>query len=318
MRPLSGKLITSSQARCAIQLPTNTECVLVQMTAHTHREDAVYRRMRRHSFGPIGLAQITSVAQTVQARLDEVPAAAAESAQLQLVQSGSLILQQGDAQTRFNPGELAVYDASRPFSFIYPKEFRTTIIQVPSVLLTRSGVLAESLNARSIPAQSTGRLMLEGVLRGSASSPSASDRTALSGAIIRAARLAISELDHHDESREEASRGLADKAVEYVTLHYTDSGLTAALVAEHFHVSLRTLFAAFEDRDESLATIVRRIRLAAAERLLSATRLPITDVAQQVGYADVTAFIRAWRAATGSTPARWRRTRTLWSDNPDL
>lgn len=301
-----------------MRLPTDPTCVLVQMHATTHAETAVYRRMHRHSFGHVGLSQIASVAQSVEARLDEVPARAMESTQLQLVHSGSLILEQGGTQTRFRAGEVALYDASRPFSFIYPEEFRTTIVQVPTVLLSAGGVLPASLDARSIGAGSRGRRMLEGLLlgalgRGPGRSPGpAGDPTALSSELVRAARLLVHEELGTTADRHPSSADLRREATELLHRRYTEPGLTAAAIAADLHVSLRTLFAAYEGADESLASTLRSIRLAAAERVLLTTRLPVSDVARGVGYADVTAFIRAWKAATGLTPARWRRLRTGW------
>lgn len=292
-----------------MRLPTDPTCVLVQMRATTHAETAVYRRMHRHSFGHVGLSQIASVAQSVEARLDEVPARAMESTQLQVVHSGTLILEQGGTQTRFGAGELAIYDASRPFSFVYPDEFRTTIVQVPTVLLSARGVLPAPLGARSVDAGSTGRRELEGLLRGSVGRGARPPRdpAALSPRIVRAARLMVDEELGVARERNAPAARLAAEAMELLHQEYADPGLTAAALAARLHVSLRTLFAAFEDADDSLASTLRTVRLGAAERLLLTTRLPIAEVAHAVGYADVTAFIRAWKAATGSTPARWRR-----------
>lgn len=48
-------------------------------------------------------------------------------------------------------------------------------------------------------------------------------------------------------------------------------------------------------------------RMAEARRQLRATDAPMDAIAQQVGYADVTHFIRQFRRVHGQTPARWRR-----------
>ncbi|MDN4599015.1 AraC family transcriptional regulator [Leifsonia virtsii] len=294
-----------------MRLPTDPTCVLVQMTATTHAEEAVYRRMRRHSFGHVGLAQIASVPQTVTAHLGEVPAQAMESTQFQLVHSGSLILQQGDVQTRFAAGDLAVYDASRPFSFVYPREFRTTIVQVPTVLLRARGVLPESLNGRTVAGDSTGRLLLEGMLRG-VPGPGAQHGYggpyALSHELVRAARSMLIELGH-GEGEPDGLRTdrLVEKAIDRIHASFADPGLTAATLASAFHVSVRTLFAAFEAEGRTVGATIRAARTAAAERLLLTTDATVAEIAHAVGYTDVTAFIRAWKAATGTTPARWRR-----------
>ena len=68
-----------------------------------------------------------------------------------------------------------------------------------------------------------------------------------------------------------------------------------------------------------VATVVRRetgrtvgewiltLRMAEARRRLRATDAAMDELARQVGYADVTHFIRSFRKVHGTTPARWRR-----------
>lgn len=48
-------------------------------------------------------------------------------------------------------------------------------------------------------------------------------------------------------------------------------------------------------------------RMAEARRRLRGTDAPMDTIAHQVGYADVTHFIRQFRRVHGQTPARWRR-----------
>jgi AraC-like DNA-binding protein len=293
-----------------VQLPSNPTCVLVQMHATTLGESPVHRRMERASFGQIALSRIASVPQTVAARLDEVPAHALESTQFQLVRSGTLVLEQGGRQTAYAPGELAVYDAASPFSFHYPERFSTTIVQIPTVLLDARG--AVSRVGRPVRSDSLGHRLLAELL-GAAESLADEhprDPAELSAAMVRALRLVVAEQD--GTAREDRVRAgeLARAVLDHVHRHHSDPSLTAASIAAHFHVSLRTVHAAFADRDEKLGATIRQLRLRAAERLLVTTDLPVADVAASVGYTDVTAFIRSWTATTGRTPGRWRRERS--------
>lgn len=52
---------------------------------------------------------------------------------------------------------------------------------------------------------------------------------------------------------------------------------------------------------------VQRQRIAAGQRLLRDTRMPIAQVAVEVGFASQSHFTQAFRAHTGTTPARWRQ-----------
>ena len=49
-----------------------------------------------------------------------------------------------------------------------------------------------------------------------------------------------------------------------------------------------------------------RARLRDAARRLSASRTPITDIALDVGFEDLSNFIRSFHAEFGMSPRRWR------------
>lgn len=55
------------------------------------------------------------------------------------------------------------------------------------------------------------------------------------------------------------------------------------------------------------ATLLTTIRMMAAADLLSRTDLSVTRVAGEVGYRSESAFSQAFRAALGTSPARFRR-----------
>lgn len=291
-------------------LPSNDSCVLVQMSAKTLREMPAYRRMSRRSFEGIAMSRIASVPQAVTAHLDEVPAGQVESAQVQLVHSGRLILDQADHQTEVRAGELVVYDASRPFSFVYPDEFRTTIVQMPTHAL---GVTNGELLAISAGAVSRGSVN-GGVLAALLKAADANydflgdnSRRALSRTLADAVRLVAREHTGRLSTVDDNRVCLAAAARSFVAAHVNDPALSAAVVAARLHVSVRTLHAAFEGEPETLGQAIRRSRLEAARTLLATTSQTVRAVAESVGYLDVTHFIRVFKKAAGVTPAQWRR-----------
>jgi AraC-like DNA-binding protein len=48
-------------------------------------------------------------------------------------------------------------------------------------------------------------------------------------------------------------------------------------------------------------------RQSVSEQLLGSTSLPVCDVANAMGYADSSGFIRAFQRWTGTSPTSWRR-----------
>jgi len=57
----------------------------------------------------------------------------------------------------------------------------------------------------------------------------------------------------------------------------------------------------------TITEYVRKVRIARAEACLSATELPVADVAMLVGYSDQSHFTAAFKRERGMTPARYRR-----------
>ncbi|MEV4346993.1 AraC family transcriptional regulator [Actinoplanes sp. NPDC049596] len=78
------------------------------------------------------------------------------------------------------------------------------------------------------------------------------------------------------------------------------AGVSRATLARHFAAATGLSIAAF----------VTRTRMTIAADLLATTELGLDDVAARAGYRSTSAFGKAFRAATGVTPARLRRSRT--------
>ncbi len=88
-----------------------------------------------------------------------------------------------------------------------------------------------------------------------------------------------------------------------------DPGLTLAAVARACRVSRRELELAFAAHASTPAAYLRRTRVENALRLLEDTTAQpsVSTIAHEVGFADVTTFIRAFRRAYATTPNAWRR-----------
>ncbi|MBH1988044.1 MAG: AraC family transcriptional regulator ligand-binding domain-containing protein [Burkholderiales bacterium] len=71
-------------------------------------------------------------------------------------------------------------------------------------------------------------------------------------------------------------------------------------------MSARTLSRRLQDEGQSLTRLVEQVRIERAEQLLREGHLSVQDIAQQAGFADASSFTRAFKRATGHTPADQR------------
>lgn len=78
-------------------------------------------------------------------------------------------------------------------------------------------------------------------------------------------------------------------------------------VAAHLNLHPRTMGRRLEEENLTFEQLKDDVRLAVSRELLARTELPVSDVAASLGYATPSAFVRAFRRWTGSSPTAWRR-----------
>jgi AraC-like DNA-binding protein len=82
---------------------------------------------------------------------------------------------------------------------------------------------------------------------------------------------------------------------------------SVAEVADRLSMHRRTLNRRLRIRDTTLHRLVEETRFEIARQLLENTRMRLTDIGATLGYADASAFTRAFRRWTGGPPSAWRR-----------
>lgn len=83
--------------------------------------------------------------------------------------------------------------------------------------------------------------------------------------------------------------------------------MTVADVARVLGMSERGLQRALTADGTAFRSLLAQARFEAAQGLLSGTGLPVSDVAERLGYSESAAFVRAFRSWAGITPAQWRK-----------
>ncbi len=78
-------------------------------------------------------------------------------------------------------------------------------------------------------------------------------------------------------------------------------------VARAFGMNRRTFARRLQENGTSFRELLDTVRFDAARGLLSSSAVSLEDIANRLGYADVTAFSRAFRRWSGHSPAAWRR-----------
>lgn len=92
--------------------------------------------------------------------------------------------------------------------------------------------------------------------------------------------------------------------------NYTDYSFSLQLVADKFGVSLSYLSQFFKEKTGStVLDYITTLKMDKAKELLLSTSLPLKDIAEQVGYINVSSFIRRFKQVSGMTPGEYKKTK---------
>jgi YesN/AraC family two-component response regulator len=102
---------------------------------------------------------------------------------------------------------------------------------------------------------------------------------------------------------------IIDKITLYINEHYIKPDISLNYLAEMFNISPSYLSKSFKDYTTiNFVDYIIQVRMKAAQSLLLESQLTINQIAEQVGYANVTSFMRSFKKINGLTPSEYRQT----------
>ncbi|MEQ6897042.1 helix-turn-helix domain-containing protein [Microbacterium sp. KR10-403] len=229
-----------------------------------------------------------------------------------LMLSGTGLLVQDGREAVLNPGDLAVYDTSRPYSLVFDDDFRTMIVMFPRHLLTLPPDLVGELTAVRIAGdEGLGAVVVPYL------SQLAVNLDQLAGST--GARLAHSALDlvttvftrelGLDEAGADPHRALMQRIRAHIDRNLASTDLSPASIAAAHFISTRHLHGLFQEQGATVSTWIRTRRLEQCRRDLIdpvyADR-PVAAVAARWGFVDAAHFSRAFKAAYDISPSEYR------------
>ena len=99
------------------------------------------------------------------------------------------------------------------------------------------------------------------------------------------------------------------EAMDFIGAHYGDPGISIAQIAQHLGLSEGHLSHIFKkETDYTLLNYLTRYRIHKAMELLRDCRVKVYEVAEQVGYRDITYFSATFKKLTGMSPSEYQDT----------
>jgi AraC-like DNA-binding protein len=227
--------------------------------------------------------------------------------------SGDYVLEQDGNEAVLQPGDMAIYDATRPHQVHCPRDFSKLILSIPRPLLRArmagiercaalrisgaGGIGAVASNFMRACGQNAGALAAH---ESSALADHAVDLLTLAAASVRPAPFAL--------SRSRAATMVRVKAL--IEQHLSDPALDPTMIARHAGLSARYLNSLFGAEGTSLMRHVWRRRLEQCAKDLCDPRRAgerVAEIAFRWGFGDASHFSRAFRQQFGCAPGAFRR-----------
>jgi AraC-like DNA-binding protein len=290
----------------------STAFVPFEVTALT---DDFEGEIRGDMLGGIEISVVSSVSQITARTPRMISLSDQDYYKLGVQLDGECVVRQDGRETALVPGDLTIYDCTRPFELIFGGSWRMLALMFPRHLLRLSPQAMLELTARRLPgSQGMGALTssllvsladhLEQIPRSSAEQLANSilDLTAtLLSAESEAQSVAV--MDHY-------RRSLLLRIKDFIEEHLGEADLTPELIAAAHNVSVRQLYKLFEAEGTAPARYLRERRLAhCGQDLRDSTQLhqPISALAARWGFDNFSHFSRMFKATFGESPRDYRR-----------
>ncbi|MFJ6344534.1 helix-turn-helix domain-containing protein [Pseudarthrobacter oxydans] len=285
----------------------------VPLAAQTADVDGFRGRMRSRVLDRMSIVEVTATSHEVHRTPALIARAHERYFKLNLQLEGTGLLVQDNREAVLRPGDLAIYDTSRPYTLTFEEQARMMVVMFPC-------------DALSLPADYVGQLAavrmagsagLSGIV-GQFIRQLSENLDVLSGP--SGSRLAANALDLvstmlHAEmdiapDRMKPQALLAVSIREYIDANLSDPLLSPATIAAAHFISTRHLHNVFHESGTTVASWIRSQRLEGARRDL---RDPlhagksVGAVAAHWGFLDAAHFSRTFRDAFGVPPSDWRR-----------
>lgn len=285
------------------------------LTPESDLRDGFAGTVAQRQLAELSIARITSQRQRVQRTARDIDRSAYQGYYVNLQVRGSSLMVQDGRSTVLRPGDIAVVNTTRPFTFDFQDDFQQLSLYAPKSLLVNGSGTPIATATRVATATGAGAAVRHALLSLTGGDLSTDTAARLAGhacgilaiALDRPAGLNPSAAPRSGALRQDRLHATALADIEE---HLTDSDLSPATVAARLGISVRLLYSVFAGRRHSFATEVRRRRLDYAWRDLqdpARAHLCVIDVAVEAGFTDVSSFHRAFRREYGRTPAEVRR-----------
>jgi AraC family transcriptional activator of tynA and feaB len=229
--------------------------------------------------------------------------------------SGNYALQQDGKEVVLQPGDITIYDATRPHRVQCPRDFEKLILSIPRPLLRARMADVEHCTALNISGAGGIGAIASEFLRSSsqqADKLSAPDISTLADHALDLLTLAAASVRSTDFTLSRSRSVSLYRIKALIEKCLPDIDLDTAMIASRAGLSARYINGLFGEEGTSLMRYVWRRRLEHCAKDMREPRHdrdPIADIAFRWGFGDASHFSRAFKQQFGRAPREFRQQR---------
>ena len=229
--------------------------------------------------------------------------------------SGEYALEQDGKEAVLQPGDMTLYDATRPHHIQCPKDFGKILLSIPRPLLRARMAAAEHCTALKISGAAGIGAVTSEFLRTSsreAGTLTASDITTLADQTLDLLTLAAASVRPADFTLSRSRSTSLYRIKTLIERCLQDVDLDSAAIARRAGLSARYINGLFGEEGTSLMRYVWKRRLEHCAKDMREPHHesdPIADIAFRWGFGDASHFSRAFKQHFGCAPREFRQQR---------
>jgi AraC-like DNA-binding protein len=224
---------------------------------------------------------------------------------LKLIETGSMVLEQGQQMKRFSAGSIVLVDSAKPYRQTFAERTRMITVRIPKVGLRERGVrpdlpgpIAPNIAISDVRAF---RDFIYTIARQNGAT-SANMRRRQSDHFLDLVDILLEDLP---SSRARSGEATLFRAKRFIAQNLRSTDLTATLIASAAHVSETHLNRLFKIDGTSLMRYVWSCRIELAAELIERCKenpLRIQEIAYRCGFSTPAHFCRSFKTRYGVTP----------------
>lgn len=285
--------------------------VPLTITAKDHR--SFTGKLNSAEVGDLVFTEVAAEPHLVERTHGDISSGGSGFYKVSMLQSGSSVLVQDGRELVMRPGDLTVYDTSRPYSLLFGEDFRNLIMMFPKNHLDLPVPETEQLTAISLSQEhsSLSPIVFNFLSQFPAQLEHLTDRTRtkLARTSVDLITTLFSSVLDADATTCDPNQLLMRKVYAFIDDNLSSPDLSPGLIARAHFVSKRHLHALFRQAGTTVSTWIRERRLEGCRKDLLDPVLsdrPITAIASRWGFTDAAHFSRVFKTAYGVSPTKLR------------